>query len=159
MAEPASTIPSGECIRVVAEKGADKTGYRTVVTADQWVKDNKVEVLEVSSDIAIDNLTQVDLLKMLSQCDAYVFLLNSQSALNQTDLTLIRLISKVKTPALVILTHSDLLQPGDLAEVENTSQATSPTYPAWSCCAWRATSILPTTARRWPTRCASSRRE
>lgn len=118
VAEPASTIPSGECIRVVAEKGADKAGYRTVVTADQWVKDNKVEVLEVSSDIAIDNLTQVDLLKMLSQCDAYVFLLNSQSALNQTDLTLIRLISKVKTPALVILTHSDLLQPGDLAEVE-----------------------------------------
>lgn len=116
--EPASPIPSEVCIRVVGEKGADRPGYKTVVTECEWIKKSKTEILEVSSDISIDSLTQVDLLKILSQCDAYIFLLNAQSALNQTDLTLIRLIGKVGTPTLVILSRADLLQPNELADVE-----------------------------------------
>ncbi len=96
----------------------DKAGVRQMLQLNnQWLEKNNVDVLEINKDIVIDEITAVDLCKVLSGCDACVYLLNAQAALNRTDMFVLKNLNEVNIPTMLVFSRAELLSGDEYTQV------------------------------------------
>jgi len=110
------TISCKEGSNVPSQNGGVSQATNIVVNSD-WLKKNKLTILEINNDIIPDETTAIDLCSLVSQCDVCVYLLNAQSALNRTDLFILDNLNDINMSVLVVLSRLDLLTDEDKDEV------------------------------------------
>lgn len=85
--------------------------------ADEWIKNSNLEIIEINQDIVLEELSQIELCKLLSQCDACIYIMSSQAAFNRSDKLILQNLDEVGIPTQVILSKSDLLSDEDYSQV------------------------------------------
>lgn len=84
---------------------------------NEWVNKHNLEIIELNHDIVLDELSQIELCKILSQADLCIYLMNSQAAFNRTDKFILQNLNEVALPTRVILSRADLLSDEDYNQV------------------------------------------
>lgn len=119
---PTSNLPSGINYTVSYSKDdsekKDVTNQPNMVLLNnEWLDKNNIDVLEINMDVNPDEITQVDLCKILSNCDVCIYMLSAQAALNRTDLFILKNLSEINIQSLVVLSRTDLLSNEDCTQV------------------------------------------
>ena len=96
-----------------SSKGADR-----VYLNNRWLKDNDVQIIEVNNDIVHEELSQLEVCRLLSICDACIYIMNSQSAFNRTDKLLLQSLDELSLPTIVLLSRADILSDDDYIQVK-----------------------------------------
>lgn len=119
---PTSNLPSG--INYVIAYGQensetkDESGStQTMSIRNEWLEKNNVVIREINANIVLEEITQVELCKLLSNCDVCVYLMNAQSALNRTDMFVIQNLYDVNIPTLLVLSRTDFIDDEDYSQV------------------------------------------
>ncbi len=121
---PVSTLPSqtNYAVSFGTESSITPTNVSgspvTEVKIDsEWLKSNKLTILEINNDIVPDEATALELCTLISQFDVCVYLLNAQSALNRTDLFVLKNLHDINMPVLLVLSRMDMLSEDDSIDV------------------------------------------
>lgn len=115
---PVSNLPSGINYTISYSKDdCEQKGDKRITLNNEWLEKNNIEVFEMNIDVNPDEITQVDLCRLLSNCDVCVYMLSAQAALNRTDLFVLKNLSEINVSSLVVLSRSDLLSDDDYAQV------------------------------------------
>lgn len=94
------------------------TNKTTKVASDsQWVKDNNLEIWELSDKGINAESKLIDLANHFSQTDVCVYLLNSLSAFSRTDAVQLDALEKFSIPTLLVLSKANQLQDGQFEDV------------------------------------------
>ena len=110
------TIAYGEDLNATSTTESGEQVTNIVVNSD-WLKNNKITIQEINNDIIPEETTVFELSALVSQCDICVYLLNAQSALNRTDLFVLKNLNDIKMPVILVLSRLDLLSDEDKKEV------------------------------------------
>lgn len=119
---PVSNLPS-QCQYYVTygledhESPVSNSKLTNAVINSPWLKENNLSIREMSVDIVPDESTALELCTFLSNCDFCVYLLNAQSALNRTDLTILNNLKDIHMPVILVPSRIDLLSPEDIDDV------------------------------------------
>ena len=84
---------------------------------NEWLNKHSLEIIELNHDVVLDELSQIELCKILSQCDICIYIMNSQAAFNRTDKFILQNLNEVTLPTRVILSRADLLSDDDYIQV------------------------------------------
>ena len=84
---------------------------------NEWVNRHNLEIIELNHNVVLDGLSQIELYKILSQCDVCIYLMNSQAAFDRTDKFILQNLNEVPLPTKVILSRADLLCDDDYMQV------------------------------------------
>lgn len=119
---PTSNLPSGinytvSCSKDDSEKNNVADLAHKVLLNNEWLEKNNIDIFEINIDVNPDEMTQVDLCKILSDSDVCIYMLSAQAALNRTDLCILKGLCEVMIPSLVVLSRTDLLSDEDYTQV------------------------------------------
>lgn len=101
----------------VNQSDALNGSYQKIQIDNEWVNNNNLEVIEINKDLVLEELSQIDLCKMLSQCDVCIYVMNSQAAFNRTDKFVLENLNEVAIPTRIVLSRADLMTDDDYAQV------------------------------------------
>lgn len=113
---PVSNLPSGTCY-LIKHGTETKSEGNYIITNNDWIKEHNLSVEEMSLDIVPDETSVLDLCSFVSRCDACIYLLNAQAALNRTDMFLLNNLKDIHMPVSVVLSRVDLLSESEINEV------------------------------------------
>lgn len=123
---PVSNIPSQTNYSIFFSENAatfilreNEDSKTSVEINNEWLKNNKLNILEINNEIIPDETTEMELCALVSKCDVCVYLLNAQSALSRTDLFILKNLSEINMPVALVLSRLDLLSDADKIEVFN----------------------------------------
>lgn len=119
---PTSNLPSGISYTISyskenSEKKGEAGATQIIQIDNAWLEKNNVDILEINKDIILDEISQVELCKMFSNCDACIYLLNAQAALNRTDMFILQNLNEVNIPTILVLSRTELLSDDDYTQV------------------------------------------
>lgn len=93
------------------------SGKNHDVADSEWLKAHKCAIAERHPDIAPDELDDVHIGRVFATCDACIYVMNAQSALNRTDMAVLRTLSNAAVETLVVMGRFDLVSEDDRREV------------------------------------------
>lgn len=117
---PVSNLPSNLSYHI---KYCDNETTNTVDSLEiigiknEWLRNKRIEVLEINADIIPDETTQIELCKIISKVDLCIYLTNAQSALNRTDIFVLDNLNSVGIQTVVVLSRMDLIASDDQSSI------------------------------------------
>ncbi|MBR5825183.1 MAG: hypothetical protein IKY67_13715 [Paludibacteraceae bacterium] len=88
-----------------------------ILVKDEWVHKHNLEIVELNHDVVVEELSQIELCKMLSQCDVCIYIMNAQAAFNRIDKFILQNLNEVALPTKVVMSRADLLSDEDYIQV------------------------------------------
>ena len=117
---PVSNLPSNLSYHIKYGDNESSTtvdALETIHIKNEWLRNKKIEVLEINADIIPEETTQIELCKVISQVDLCFYLTNAQSALNRTDIFVLDNLNSVGVHTLVVLSRMDLIANDDQTSI------------------------------------------
>ena len=117
---PVSVLPSEKEYHISYGESASTNvdGTSTEIKSDNnWLKQQNIDVVEINANILADEAKPIDFYNLYAKCDVCVFLMNTQAALNRTELVLLQGLQSLQIPTMIVLSRGDLLTENDYTDV------------------------------------------